>query len=92
MDNQNKQRLNLSSELGFSKKHRDLNIKRIGFVANEITKNTGVAICAPIAPYTKSGREVRELIEQQGAFIEIHVSTPLEVCEARDRKGLYTKA
>lgn len=85
-------RLNLSSELGFSKEHRDLNIKRIGFVANEITKNYGVAICAPIAPYTKSRREVRELIEQHGTFIEIHVSTPLEVCEARDRKGLYAKA
>ena len=85
-------RLNLSSELGFSKEHRDLNIKRIGFVANEISKNYGVAICAPIAPYTKSRREVRELIEQHGTFIEIHVSTPLEVCEARDRKGLYAKA
>lgn len=85
-------RLNLSSELGFSKAHRNLNIKRIGFVANEITKNYGVAICAPIAPYTKSRREVRELIEQHGTFIEIHVSTPLEVCEARDRKGLYAKA
>ena len=85
-------RLNLSSELGFSKEHRDLNIRRIGFVANEITKNNGVAICAPIAPYTKSRRNVRELIEQHGTFIEIHVSTPLEVCEARDRKGLYAKA
>ncbi len=85
-------RLNLSSELGFSKKHRDLNIRRIGFVANEITKNNGIAICAPIAPYTKSRREVRELIEQHGTFIEIHVSTPLDVCEARDRKGLYAKA
>ncbi len=85
-------RLNLSSELGFSKQHRDLNIRRIGFVANEITKNRGVAICAPIAPYTKSRRAVRELIEQHGSFIEIHVSTPLEVCEARDRKGLYAKA
>lgn len=85
-------RLNLSSELGFSKEHRDLNIKRIGFVANEISKNYGIAICAPIAPYTKSRREVRELIEQHGTFIEIHVSTPLEVCESRDRKGLYAKA
>ncbi len=85
-------RLNLSSELGFSKPHRDLNIRRIGFVANEITKNKGVAICAPIAPYTKSRRAVRELIEQHGSFIEIHVATPLEVCEARDRKGLYAKA
>ena len=85
-------RLNLSSELGFSKQHRDLNIRRIGFVANEITKNGGVAICAPIAPYTKSRRGVRELVEQYGAFIEIHVSTPLTICEGRDRKGLYAKA
>jgi sulfate adenylyltransferase len=85
-------RQNLSSELGFSKHHRDLNIRRIGFVASEITKNGGVAICAPIAPYTETRRAVRALIEQHGAFIEIHVATPLEVCEARDRKGLYAKA
>ncbi|HEB96224.1 MAG TPA: bifunctional sulfate adenylyltransferase/adenylylsulfate kinase [Sedimenticola thiotaurini] len=85
-------RQNLSSELGFSKRDRDINIRRIGFVASEITKNGGVAICAPIAPYTETRRAVRELIEQHGAFIEIHVSTPLEVCEARDRKGLYAKA
>jgi sulfate adenylyltransferase len=85
-------RQNLSSELGFSKAHRDLNIRRIGFVASEITKNGGVAICAPIAPYQETRRAVRELIEPHGAFIEIHVSTPLEVCEGRDRKGLYAKA
>ncbi|VAX13338.1 Sulfate adenylyltransferase / Adenylylsulfate kinase [hydrothermal vent metagenome] len=85
-------RLNLSSELGFSKKHRDLNVKRIGFVASEITKNRGIAICAPIAPYTSTRRAVREVIEQHGAFIEIYVSTPLETCESRDRKGLYAKA
>jgi len=85
-------RQNLSSELGFSKAHRDLNIRRIGFVASEITKNRGIAICAPIAPYAETRRAVREAIEQHGAFIEIHVSTPLEVCEARDRKGLYAKA
>ncbi len=85
-------RHNLSSELGFSKQHRDLNIRRIGFVASEITKNGGIAICAPIAPYHSTRRAVRELIEQHGAFIEIHVATPLEVCEARDRKGLYAKA
>ena len=83
---------NLSSELGFSKVHRDLNIRRIGFVASEITKNGGVAICAPIAPYKETRRAVRELIEQHGAFIEIHISTSLEVCESRDRKGLYAKA
>ena len=85
-------RRNLSSELGFSKQHRDLNIRRIGFVASEITKNGGIAICAPIAPYHSTRRAVRELIEQHGAFIEIHVATPLEVCEARDRKGLYARA
>jgi sulfate adenylyltransferase len=85
-------RQNLSSELGFSKEHRDLNIRRIGFVANEITKNGGIAICAPIAPYAATRRMVRELIEQHGAFIEIHVATPLEICESRDRKGLYAKA
>ncbi|MEN8108748.1 MAG: bifunctional sulfate adenylyltransferase/adenylylsulfate kinase [Pseudomonadota bacterium] len=85
-------RLNLSSELGFSKAHRNINVHRIGFVAGEITKNGGIAICAPIAPYTSMRREVRELIEQHGAFIEIHVATPLEECEKRDRKGLYEKA
>jgi sulfate adenylyltransferase len=85
-------RQNLSSELGFSKAHRDLNIRRIGFVASEITKNGGVAICAPIAPYRATRHAVRDLIEQHGAFIEIHVATPLEVCEQRDRKGLYAKA
>jgi sulfate adenylyltransferase len=85
-------RQHLSSELGFSKQHRDLNIRRIGFVASEISKNGGVAICAPIAPYHSTRRAVREMIEEQGAFIEIHVATPLEECEARDRKGLYAKA
>jgi len=85
-------RQNLSSELGFSKVHRDLNIRRIGYVASEITKNGGIAICAPIAPYRQTRRAVRELIEERGAFIEIHVATSLEVCEARDRKGLYAKA
>jgi sulfate adenylyltransferase len=85
-------RKHLSSELGFSKEDRNLNIQRIGFVASEITKNGGIAICAPIAPYAISRRQAREMIEPVGGFIEIHVSTPLEVCEARDRKGLYAKA
>jgi sulfate adenylyltransferase len=85
-------RKHLSSELGFSREHRNLNIERIGFVASEITKNGGVAICAPIAPYTVSRRRVREMVEPFGGFIEIHCSTPLDVCEARDRKGLYAKA
>lgn len=85
-------RKNLSSELSFSKEHRDLNIQRIGFVASEITKNRGIAICAPIAPYSATRRQVREMIEPLGGFVEIHVATPIEVCEARDRKGLYAKA
>ncbi|HCV21756.1 MAG TPA: adenylyl-sulfate kinase, partial [Gammaproteobacteria bacterium] len=85
-------RRNLSRELGFSREHRDLNIRRIGFVANEISKNGGVAICAPIAPYQATRRAIRQLIAQYGAFIEIYLATPLAVCESRDRKGLYAKA
>ncbi len=85
-------RKNLSSELGFSKEHRDLNIRRIGFVAAEITKNGGIAICAPIAPYGATRRAVREEIEQFGAFVEVHVATSIEECERRDRKGLYRLA
>lgn len=86
-------RKNLSSELGFSKEHRDLNILRLGYVAAEITKHKGIAICAPIAPYADIRKQVRELIEKTGGgFIEIHISTPLETCESRDRKGLYKKA
>lgn len=85
-------RRHLSSELGFSREHRDINVRRIGFVASEITKNRGVAICAPIAPYRQTRRDVRAMIEAVGGFIEVHVSTPLETCESRDRKGLYAKA
>ena len=86
-------RKHLSSELGFSKEHRDLNIRRIGFVAAEITRNGGAAICAPIAPYASTRRDVRAMVEAaNGGFIEIHVATPIEECERRDRKGLYAKA
>lgn len=85
-------RKHLSSELGFSKEHRDINIKRIGYVASEITKNGGIAICAPIAPYTATRRAVREMIEAYGAFLEVHVATSVEECERRDRKGLYKLA
>jgi sulfate adenylyltransferase len=85
-------RSNLSSELTFSKEHRNLNITRIGFVASEITKNGGIALCAPIAPYEESRQANRELISSYGGYIEVHVATPLEVCEQRDRKGLYAKA
>jgi len=85
-------RKHLSSELGFSKEHRDLNIQRIGYVASEITKNGGIAICAPIAPYDEVRKGVRGMIEPLGGFTLVHVDTPLEVCEQRDRKGLYAKA
>ena len=85
-------RKHLSSELGFSKEHRDLNIQRIGFVAAEITKHGGIAICAPIAPYDGVRQIVRSGIQSGGGFILVHVSTPLEVCEQRDLKGLYAKA
>ena len=85
-------RKNLSSELGFSKEHRDLNIRRIGYVASEITKNGGIAICAPIAPYATTRRAVREDVEKFGAFCEVHVATSIEECERRDRKGLYKLA
>ena len=85
-------RKNLSSELGFSKEHRDLNIRRIGYVASEITKNGGIAICAPIAPYATTRRAVREDVEAFGAFVEVHVATSIEECEKRDRKGLYKLA
>lgn len=85
-------RNHLTSELGFSKEHRDLNVARVGYVASEITKHGGIAICALIAPYAQARDKARELVEQYGSFIEIYVSTPLEVCEQRDTKGLYQKA
>ena len=85
-------RKHLSSELNFSKEHRDINIRRIGFVAAEITRNGGIAICAPIAPYDSVRKEVRGMVEPGGGFMLVHVDTPIEVCEERDRKGLYAKA
>jgi len=85
-------RKHLSSELGFSKEHRDINIRRIGYVASEITKNGGIAICAPIAPYDATRKAVRNMIEPVGGFILVHIATPVETCEQRDRKGLYAKA
>jgi sulfate adenylyltransferase len=85
-------RKHLSSELGFSEKDRHINVVRIGYVASEITKNRGIALCAPIAPYERSRRQNRELISQYGGYIEVHLSTPLEICMKRDRKGLYAKA
>ncbi|MCI0332216.1 MAG: bifunctional sulfate adenylyltransferase/adenylylsulfate kinase [Planctomycetes bacterium] len=85
-------RKNLSSELGFSKEHRNLNIKRIGYVAAEITKHRGIAVCAPIAPYDDIRKEVRAMIQPHGGFILVYVNTSVEECEKRDRKGLYAKA
>ena len=76
----------------FSKEHRSLNVQRIGFVASEITKNGGIAICAPIAPYRSDRRVNRELISKTGGYVEIHVNTSLEKCEERDAKGLYKLA
>jgi sulfate adenylyltransferase len=85
-------RKHLSSELGFSKEHRDINIRRIGYVASEITKNGGIAICAPDRALHRHPPGVREMIEAYGAFVEVHVATSLEECERRDRKGLYKLA
>lgn len=82
----------LSAGLTFSRPDRDLNIRRIGFVASEITRHGGVAICAPIAPYAATRAEVRRMVEAHGDFVLVHVATPLEECERRDRKGLYAKA
>ncbi len=85
-------RTHLSSELGFSKEHRSINVQRIGYVASEITKNFGIAVCAPIAPYEADREAVRKMISHFGGYIEVYVSTSLEVCERRDVKGLYAKA
>ena len=82
----------LSAGLTFSRADRDLNIARIGFVAAEIARHGGIAICAPIAPYAAARAGVRRMVAEVGDFVLVHVSTPLEVCEARDRKGLYAQA
>lgn len=85
-------RKNLSKGLGFSREDRIANVTRIGWVASEIVRHGGIAVCAPIAPYAQTRAEIRRLVEQHGAFVEIHVSTPIAVCESRDRKGLYAQA
>jgi sulfate adenylyltransferase len=85
-------RTHLSSELGFSREHRNMNVRRIAFVAAEITRHGGVAICAPIAPYADVRREARALVEAAGIFLLVYVATPIDVCEARDPKGLYQRA
>jgi sulfate adenylyltransferase len=86
-------RRNLSAGLTFSKEDRETNIRRIGWVAAEIGRHGGVAICSPIAPFDATRRQVRAMVEDAGgAFVLIHVATPLEECERRDRKGLYARA
>lgn len=85
-------RKHLSRGLGFSREDRSANVRRIGWVAAEVTRHGGIAVCAPIAPYADDRGEVRRLVEQHGSFVEVHVATPIEVCEARDRKGLYAQA
>ena len=85
-------RTHLSSELGFSREHRDMNVRRIGWVASEITRHGGIAVCAPIAPYNEVRNRYATMIEPVGGFVLVHVATSLAVCERRDRKGLYTRA
>ncbi|WP_246080676.1 adenylyl-sulfate kinase [Modestobacter altitudinis] len=88
-------RTHLSAGLGFSKADRDTNVRRIGWVAAQIAKHGGLAVCAPIAPYAATRADARRLVEEQagpGSFVLVHVATPLAECEARDRKGLYAKA
>ena len=85
-------RAHVSQGLGFSRADRDANIRRIGAIAAEVTRGGGIAVCAVIAPYDATRREVRRAIEQVGGFVMVYVSTPLDVCESRDPKGLYAKA
>ena len=82
----------LSSGLGFSRPDRELNVRRIGWVAAQVARHGGTAVCAPIAPYASVRSEVRAMAQAVGSYVLVHVATPLEVCEARDRKGLYAKA
>ena len=84
-------RTHLSKGLGFSREDRDTNILRIGFVAAEIARHNGVAVCAAVSPYRAARNQVRSMVGED-RFILVHVDTPLEVCEARDVKGLYAKA
>lgn len=85
-------RTHLSQGLGFSQEDREVNITRVGFVAKEVTKHGGIAICAVVAPFAKARNKVRQMIHEEGGFIEVYIATPLSICEARDRKGLYRKA
>ena len=82
----------LSAGLTFSRADRDLNIARIGYVAAEVARHGGIAICAPIAPYAAARAAARQMVTEVGDFLLVYVSTPVDVCAARDRKGLYAKA
>ena len=82
----------LSAGLTFSRADRDLNIARIGYVAAEVARHGGIAICAPIAPYAAARAAARQMVSEVGDFLLVYVSTPVDVCAARDRKGLYAKA
>ena len=85
-------RTHLSKGLGFSQEDREANITRVGFVAQEVTRHGGIAICALVAPFERPRQLVREMVQTVGGYIEVHVSTSLAVCETRDRKGFYKKA
>jgi sulfate adenylyltransferase len=85
-------RTHLSSELSFSREDRDLNIRRIGWVAGEVVRHGGTVVVAAIAPYEAARQEARQLVEKHGRFVLVHLSTPLAVCEQRDVKGLYARA
>ncbi|MFT5319315.1 MAG: sulfate adenylyltransferase [Chlamydiales bacterium] len=82
----------LFSELGYSKEDRDTNVLRVGYVASLLVKHCGIAICALISPYDEARKQVRQMVQSYGCFILIHVSTPLNICEERDHKGMYAKA
>jgi sulfate adenylyltransferase len=84
-------RTHLSRGLGFSREDRDLNIRRIGFVAAEIVRHGGIAICAAVSPYRVTRNEVRHMVGA-AQFLEVFVDAPLEVCEQRDTKGMYARA
>jgi sulfate adenylyltransferase len=86
-------RRELSAGLGFSKADRDRNVRRIGWVAAEVARHRGMAVACPIAPYAQARAAARTMAGEAGAgFVLVHVATPLEVCEQRDRKGLYARA
>ena len=85
-------RKHLSSEFGFSKQHRDINVRRIGMVSAELTTNGSIAVCAPLAPYDAIRKDLRAMVEPVGGFLLMHVATPIEVCEARDSKARYAEA